>query len=141
MASKTLGCRYCGRDNFAGQRGLTSSKKALSVRDYWQRFGLTWISNRQDGLSYSVVSSLRHRKRSATSAELDDCQQPSKTTLLNQKLARVTREASHTQEDESEDENYQTAREHNYAVQTNEGQSEDDDVGYYGSDGSGRGRC
>jgi hypothetical protein len=49
-----------------------------------------------------VVSSLRHRKRSATSAELDDCQQPSKTTLLNQKLARVTREASHTQEDESE---------------------------------------
>jgi hypothetical protein len=50
---------------------------------------------------------------------------------LNQKLARVTREASHTQEDESEDENYQTAREDNYAVQPNEGQSEDDDVGYY----------
>jgi hypothetical protein len=54
---------------------------------------------------------------------------------LNQKLARVTREASHTQEDESEDENYQTAREDNYAVQPNEGQSEDDDVGY-GGDGS-----
>jgi hypothetical protein len=54
---------------------------------------------------------------------------------LNQKLARVTREASHTQEDESEDENYQTAREDNYANQ-NEGQSEDDDVGSYGSDGS-----
>jgi hypothetical protein len=53
--------------------------------------------------------------RPATSAELDDCQQPSKTTL-NQKLARVTREASHTQEDESEDENYQTAREDNLSI-------------------------
>jgi hypothetical protein len=60
----------------------------------------------------------------------------SQPLLLNQKLARVTREASHTQEDESEDENYQTAREDNYAVQPNEGQSEDDDVGYHGSDGS-----
>jgi hypothetical protein len=139
MASKTLGCRYCGRDNFAGQRGLTQhqQKSAICSRllanDLETDLG---YQTAQDGLSYSVVSSLRHRKRSATSAELDDCQQPSKTTLLNQKLARVTREASHTQEDESEDENYQTAREDNYAVQPNEGQSEDDDVGYYGSDGS-----
>jgi hypothetical protein len=116
---------------FAGQRGLTQHQQKRYLFATTQRFETDLgYQTAQDGLSYSVVSSLRHRKRPATSAELDDCQQPSKTTLLNQKLARVTREASHTQEDESEDENYQTAREDNYAVQPNEGQSEDDDVGY-----------
>lgn len=66
MTSRILACKYCGRDNFAGQRGLTQHQKKSNLCARLLANDLennTAFQESQAGLSYTVVNALPTAKQ------------------------------------------------------------------------------
>ena len=134
MSSNTWKCRYCGRDDFEGERGLTQHQKrnALCARLYERDEERESANNTtESGLRFTYVQPINNRKRSATSEPLTACQESNKLARLDPKLVITSMLSSRRQQPEFNNENLEAIQEDNYDPGDLMPPEDDDDMGVF----------
>ena len=134
MSSNTWKCRYCGRDDFEGERGLTQHQKrnALCARLYERDEERESANNTtESGLRFTYVQPINNRKRSATSEPLPACQESNKLARLDPKLVITSMLSSRRQQPEFNNENLEAIQEDNYDPGDLMPPEDDDDMGVF----------